>query len=77
MLTQSQNREILSDFGEIWVWEEISGIVLKDLKRSLQQIALITTSEFNFWENQRFLVFHIAINLYLVNCLSISLKDIK
>ena len=30
---------------------------LKDLIQSLQKIALITTSKYNFWENQRCLVF--------------------
>ena len=49
----------------------------KDLKWSLQQIALTSTSKFNFWENQRILAFPIAINLYLLDCLSFSLKEMK
>ena len=44
---------------------------------SLQKFAQVTTYTFNFWENQRFLAFSRTINLYLVNCLSFSLKEMN
>ena len=55
-------------------------LLQKDIARFLQKIALGTISNFNYFVivvKTNILTFPRAINLYLVNCLSVSLKEMK